>query len=217
MFPKKSFAIAILAVITVCASAQEFKKFRIGPTVGLNFASNSAKDVKPKVGFSIGALGEYNFTNNFYMTSALKFSLRNSKFSRGSYSPCYLEVPIHVGYRYSFNEKFSVFGEFGPYIGIGICGKAYEDNVLVEKEVITGLYAETVYEYRDITMDYFGDFKNLSVLGANRFDFGLGLAAGVEFARFQVRLGYDLGLTKIFDAEGSARNRNLYVAFSYMF
>ena len=223
MFLKKSFVIAILAVMTVSASAQDFKKFRFGPTVGLNLASNSAKDVKPKVGFSIGALGEYNFTNNFYMTGALKFSLKNSKFeneikgTHGSYEPCYIEIPIHGGYRYSFNDKFSVFGEFGPYFGIGVCGKAYENNVLMKKETVAGIYPETEYEFRDITMDYFGDFKNHSVLGASRFDFGLGVAAGVEFSKFQARLGYDFGLTKIFDVANSARNRNFYIAVSYMF
>lgn len=232
MFLKKSFAIAILAVMTVCASAQDFKKFRFGPTVGLNFASSTAPDVKPKVGFSIGALGEYNFTNNFYMTSALKFSQKNSKFEntkmgfRGSYKPCYFEIPIRGGYRHNFNDKFSVFGEFGPYFGIGVCGKAYSYqtvyDVYVEEKVYDGRYVviEDVY-YSEITKeytrDYFGDIKDQSTLGANRFDFGLGVAAGVEYSKFQARLGYDFGLTKIFDDANSARNRNLYIAVSYMF
>lgn len=242
MFLKKSFAIAILAVMTVCASAQDFKKFRFGPTVGLNLASNTAKEVKPKVGFSIGALGEYNFTNNFYMTSALKLSLKNSKLDgtefdkndktkvkkvfHDSYKPYYFEIPIHAGYRYSFNDKFSVFGELGPYIGIGVCGKAYSKetkyDVYVEEKVYNGRYVDIEDVHypeisKEYTIDYFGDFKDRSTVGANRFDFGLGFAAGIEFSKFQARLGYDFGLTKIFDVENSARNRNFYIALSYMF
>lgn len=197
---KRLFAVAILAVMTVSVSAQDFKKFRFGPTVGLNVATTTSAEVSSRVGFQVGALGEYNFNDNFFLLSAVKFSQKGGKFAGGggSFNPYYIEIPLHGGYRYNFNDKFSLFGEFGPYIGIGVCGKISEDG--------------------EPSINYFGN-EGMEALGAKakRFDFGLGLAAGAEYSNFQLRLGYDFGLTKLYDVVGSAKNRNFYIALSYMF
>lgn len=212
---KKLFAVAFLAVMTISATAQDFKKFRFGPTVGLNVATTTADEVGSRVGFSVGALAEYNFTDNVFMTGALKFSQKGGKYevavpgmavAKYSANPGYIELPIHAGYRYSFNDKFSIFGEFGPYIGIGVCGKS--------KVEING---------KEKSENYFGDpAKDEDTYGAKRFDFGLGFAAGAEFSKFQLRIGYDFGLTglenyDVPDPYKKSKNRNFYVALSYMF
>lgn len=187
---KKLFVVASLAVMTVSVCAQDFKKFRWGPTAGLNIASISSDETSSRVGFSVGAIGEYNFSDNLFMTGTLKFSQKG--FKSGDYfkaNPGYLEIPIHGGYRYSINEQFTVFGEFGPYFAFGVCGKA------------KGI---------DYSTDYFGD-------GTKRFDFGLGFAVGAEFSKFQLRLGYDLGLTKLSNGDGAPKNRNFNISISYMF
>lgn len=206
---KKLFAVAFLAVMTISATAQDFKKFRFGPTAGLNIATTTQDGVNSRVGFSVGALAEYNFTDNFFMTGALKFSQKGGKNKvdvlgytvKNSVNPGYIELPIHAGYRYSFNDKFSIFGEFGPYIGIGVCGK-YKREV---NGTVTTKY------------NYFGDDDDDDSMGAKRFDFGLGVAAGVEYSKIQARVGYDFGLTKIFEGDGAPKNRNFYIALSYMF
>ena len=196
---KKLFAVAFLAVMTISATAQDFKKFRFGPTIGLNISTmNSVADHSSKVGFNVGALAEYNFTDNIFMTGALKFSQKGFKYDDGDnkVNPGYIELPIHAGYRYSFNDKFSIFGEFGPYLAVGVCGKDKDD---------------------DSSIDYFGGENDFKTMRAKRFDFGLGFAAGVEYSKIQARVGYDFGLTKIFEGDGAPKNRNFYIALSYMF
>lgn len=207
---KKLFAVAFLAVMTLSANAQDFKKFRFGPTVGLNISTmNLDYNHSSKVGFNVGALAEYNFTDNIFMTGAVKFSQKGVKWNNlmrnGNdlkANPGYIEIPIHAGYRYSFNDNFSLFGEFGPYLAFGVCGKLKADG----------------YD----SIDYFGDDAKAVFGGkAKRFDFGLGFAVGAEYSKFQLRVGYDFGLTAAFDLPDyvgtSAKNRNLYFALSYMF
>lgn len=211
---KKLFAVAILAVMTLSANAQDFKKFRFGPTVGLNIATTTDAVVGSRVGFSVGALAEYNFTDNFFMTGALKFSQKGGKYDealagvvvKNSANPGYIELPIHAGYRYSFGQ-FSIFGEFGPYLAVGVCGKAKMEALGQERSI-----------------DYFGDPSDPddNSAGVKRFDFGLGVAAGAEYKKCQLRIGYDFGLTGLENYDVPApfkksKNRNFYVALSYMF
>ena len=210
---KKIFAVALLALATFTMNAQDFKKFRFGPTAGLNISTmNLDWDHSSRVGFNVGALVEYNFTKNFYVGSGLKFTQKGVKWNGIvnniddpdlKCNPYYLEIPLNAAYRYSFNDKLSVFGEVGPYFAFGVGGK---------------------YKNGDSSWGYFGDegedFMEMLTgeeIRAKRFDFGLGFAAGVEYAKFQLRVGYELGLTKAFNVDGSAKTRNLYVGLAYMF
>jgi hypothetical protein len=55
--------------------------------------------------------------------------------------------------------------------------------------------------------------------GLKRFDFGLGLRAGVSmFDHYRIYVGYDWGLVDIAQVSGDKiKNRNLYVGAAYMF
>ena len=206
---KKFFAISILALATLSMNAQDFKKFRFGPTAGLNVAKATSLDASMTIGFNVGARAEYNFSDNFYLGAGLLFTQKGYKWKgimqNGAdlkANPYYIEIPINAGYRYNFNDKVSVFGEVGPYIGFGIAGK----------------YKAEGYE----SAKFFGDEGKVMAatlfapgVEPKRVDFGLGFAAGVEISKFQVRLGYELGLTNIYT--GGCKNRNLYVGLSYMF
>lgn len=210
---KKIFAVALLALATITMNAQDFKKFRFGPTAGLNISTmNLDWDHSSRVGFNVGAICEYNFTNNWYVGSGLKFTQKGVRWNNIinnidnpnlKSTPGYLEIPVNIGGRYSFNDKFSIFAEVGPYFAFGVCGK---------------------YKIEGGSCNYFGDegedFMELltgTEVRAKRFDFGLGFAAGVEYAKFQLRVGYELGLTKAFNIDNSAKMRNLYVGLAYMF
>ena len=53
--------------------------------------------------------------------------------------------------------------------------------------------------------------------GLKRFDFGLGLKAGVEFSKkYQFAISYDFGLVEVAKDLGM-KNRNLMISLGYMF
>lgn len=89
-------------------------------------------------------------------------------------------------------------------MAVGLFGKA--------KLKVDGDIAD-IAELGDNSMseDIFGDD------GLKRFDFGLGLKAGVEFnKKYQVAISYDFGLVEVAKDLGM-KNRNLMISLGYMF
>lgn len=204
---KKVFIlIAILAISFVSVNAQQ--KLRWGITGGMNVSSFSITGFDSRIGFHLGAkaeLGLPQVTNGAYMDFGALLSLKGAQINGGSvgglnFNPYYLEVPVHIGYKYAVNESFSLFGSAGPYLAIGLFGNA-------SGKVNTGDDVESSEGSEPI----FGE-------GAlKRFDFGLGLKAGAEFnQKFQISIGYDWGLIETLEYTG-LKNRNLMISLSYMF
>ena len=143
------------------------------------------------------------------MDFAALLTLKGAKIDGGSiasikFNPYYLEVPVHVGYKYAVNDDFALFGNVGPYIAVGLFGKAkakVDGNIADLGELGTNSASE----------DIFGDD------GLKRFDFGLGLKAGVEFSKkYQFAISYDFGLVEVAKDLGM-KNRNLMISLGYMF
>lgn len=201
---KKYFVMfALLAVCFTSINAQE--GLRWGATFGMNSSNFSADLYSSKIGCHAGVRAElplYQIAEGVYLDMGALLSLKGAKLNGGSkgsvkYNPIYLEVPVHMGYKYAVNENFAVFGNAGPYIAMGLFGKLKANE-----------------EYWDT-----GSGKVFDEEGANmqRFDFGLGLKVGVEFCKqYQISFGYDWALLD--NADGiDNKNRNLMISFSYMF
>lgn len=196
---KKFLMTLAVACFALTASAQEKGDFRFGVTAGMNVSNITDMEMDSRIGFHVGAKAEYNITDNLYGNAALLFSQKGNQKEEGAYketeNPGYIELPIHIGYRFKMGDKVSIFGETGPYFAYGICGK-------------------DKFEGPDLDEDTkFFDYDN-----ANKFDFGWGVKAGVEYAKFQISLGYEYGITKVFDIDDvKPHNSNFMVSVAYMF
>ena len=188
---KSLLVVALMMCGITVASAQSMEKFRFGATFGMNVSTITKSDMDSKIGFNAGLRGEYNFTEDMYLGVGLGYSHKGVKEDDLKASAGYIEIPVHFGYRMGLTDKISTFGEFGPYFGIGVAGKWKFDGEKLD--------------------DFFGEDE------AKRFDMGLGLRAGVEFMqKYQVHIGYDFGLLKIYEDEKN-RNGNFTLGVSYMF
>ncbi|RGN39293.1 porin family protein [Bacteroides oleiciplenus] len=193
---------AVLAISFASMNAQENLKW--GATLGMNSSNFSSDGFSSKIGFHAGVkaeLGLPQIAEGVYLDFGALLSLKGAKVNYGSYdikyNPCYLEVPVHMGYKYAVNENFAVFGNVGPYLAIGLFGKAKSDGSGVE----------------NISENVFDEDGG----GMKRFDLGLGLKFGVEFCKkYQVAFGYDWGLIDNADHIDN-KNRNLMLSLSYMF
>lgn len=203
------FVVALMAV--TAASAQSL---RYGVTGAMNVA-NYAMEVDgisfnpdSRIGFRAGFRMEMDapfIYDGFYFDGEVLLSAKGAKFDTSSGDdvssvvsrPYYLEIPLHIGYRYMFGRgNFGIFGSFGPYFGVGIFG--------TNKVTVAGVESKP---------DAF------SSDGLKRFDFGVGLRAGVTmFDHYRIYLGYDWGLIDVAKSGGNKiNNRNFYVGASYMF
>ena len=201
-----------IVTVSVTASAQEM---RYGVVGAINFDSYSMEsadfsiDSDSRVGFRVGFRAEMDASfiyRGFYFDGEAVLSSKGAEFSgvngdmlaNVTSRPYYLEIPIHIGYKYLFgDDDFGVFGSFGPYFGIGLFGK---DKYFTGNETTK--------------IDSFSN-NNLK-----RFDFGLGLRGGIcMFDHYRLYLGYDWGLVNISQIGNGVKayNRNFYIGASYMF
>lgn len=196
---KKFLMTLAVACFALTASAQEKGDFRFGVTAGMNVSNITDMEMDSRIGFHVGAKAEYNITDNLYGSAALLFSQKGNKKEEDgeklTQNPGYLELPIHIGYRFKMGDKVSIFAETGPYFAYGICGKSKLEVLGLEEDV-----------------KFFDDDD------VNKFDFGWGVKAGVEYAKFQISLGYEHGITEVFDYAGlDSHNSNFMVSVAYMF
>lgn len=199
--------VAILAIGLGSVNAQD--NLRWGVTAGMNVSNLKVSGFDSRIGFHAGAkaeLGLPQVTEGAYLDFGALLSLKGAKVDGGSLgsikmNPCYLEIPVHIGYKYAVNDNFTLFANAGPYFGIGLFGKLKTTGTIKnELESLAGKSSENI----------FGDD------GFKRFDFGLGLKAGMEFSKkYQLSIGYDFGLTETSDA--GTKNRNLMISLGLMF
>ena len=201
---------ALTAIAMVSVNAQDNLKW--GVMAGMNVSKYTFTGFDNRVGFHAGVKAELGLSqeaSGAYMDFAALLTLKGAKIDGGSiatvkFNPYYLEIPVHVGYKYAVNENFALFGSVGPYLAVGLFGKA---KLKVDGDIadIAELGGNSMSE------DIFGDD------GLKRFDFGLGLKAGVEFSKkYQVALSYDFGLIDV-QKDLGMKNRNLMISFGYMF
>lgn len=200
---KKFFSLLFITIASISSAFAQ--NLSCEAVAGLNISDVTKFD--SKVGFHAGVRGTYNFTENYvgaYVNAGALIALKGCQKDYGELletkiNAYYLEIPIHAGYKHALNENIAIFGEFGPYFGIGLFGKSKIKS-----------------EGESISVDTFSD-----EMGIKRFDMGLGFRLGVEFKnRIPVSIGYDFGLTNISDDsedEGSFKNSNLSISIGYKF
>ena len=222
---KKLVLACVCACLVLGARAQESEKkftdgIRWAGSFGMNVAKFSSSAMSSRVGFHLGVRAEKDLpalSKGIYASAAALLSLKGSKIDGGElmdvkYNPWFLEIPVHIGYKFEVSEKFTVFGKFGPYFALGLFGKAKADVLDWDEDSF-----DTVTKTEKFNI--FGDG------GLKRFDFGLGLHAGVEFEKkWQLSIGYDFGLMKAYkdnsediDLADGLKHRNLSISLSHFF
>lgn len=209
----RKLSIFLLLVIIFGINANAQQNVRFGVVAGANVSKFSSALFHSRLGFHLGVRAEVplsNLSENVYLESSALISLKGAKIDWGDlgkykYNPYYLEIPIHIGYKHIVTDNFAVFGSAGPYLAVGLFGKAkFNDNI-------------DLLDIEESDVNLFGNDA------MKRFDFGLGVKAGLEFNnKYRLSIGYDSGLNNIIkdndeDIAVNIKNRNLHISFGYMF
>ncbi len=169
-----------------------------GIKAGLNLSNSRIKDDDDTLsddfimnpGFHIGPTVEFPINELFSFESGLLLSTKGFKVSdKGTHmgetydykqkmNLLYLDVPLTAKASYDIGGA-KIYGTFGPYIGMGLSGKA--------KYEAAGHTDEDDINFGSDEDD--DDFK--------RFDYGLTAGAGIDFNAIQIGITYGLGLANI--------------------
>ncbi len=151
------------------------------------------------IGYQLGAIADYNFSENFYLGSGLNLQNKGVKDALdglidGYLAGTYLTLPIHVGYRFNLSDASYLHVQAGPQLACGLFGSEIE------------------WEEGE-TSDYFDEGW------ANRFELGVGAKVGVEFKKkWQINLGVNYGVTEWGDDTGSGAHMfDATLGAAYMF
>lgn len=198
----KTTIVAIALFVGVTVNAQNLPvQFGVKGGVNLSNITDGDNGGDAKVGFNVGITLDYAIASDLYLLTGLEYSMKGMKDSGIKLNLSYLQLPVHVGYKMSMTENTKIVLHAGPYLGYAVDGK---------------------WKVGSVSVDAFSDEFNDATEGAvklGRFDFGLGLGVGLEVDKISIGLGYDFGLTNIYDGsfDGKLRNMNAYLSVGYKF
>lgn len=206
-----TYSIALFAMSsTLTTSAQSF-----GVKAGLNLSTQLAKndddtysdDYKLKPGIHVGGTAEFELMDMITFEPGVLISTKGyrMKEEEGDYKSVstlnlvYLEIPLNAKATFDLGG-INVFGYAGPYLAVGLTGKA-KSKVTVDGD--TEKDSESVEWGSD-------DDK------AKRLDFGLNFGAGAQLTdELSVSLGYGLGLGNLSNyTDNGTKIKNRVIALS---
>lgn len=189
---KKIFILAVMAIISITASAEVAQGFRMGVRANIGISNVVHKGNSMNLGYGAGWVAEYNFNSKLFLQSGIglqSISHKQDNIRGGALNAYYAQLPIHVGYRFNIGEVNKLFVQAGPTLGVGIFG--------------------STIKWDNGTKDNYFDL-------ANRFDLGVGCRVGMEFTKLIVSVGADYGVIKN-TGEIEGNNLSVNLGVGYMF
>ena len=205
----KVLLIIMISMLSFQSYAQSF-----GVKGGLSLANMLIEDedetmsdeFSMKPGFHVGGFIDYSLSDFLSVEASLLLNTKGFKWEDGDYimkfKLLYLDIPIALKASYNLSDNLTMYGAVGPYLGIGLSGKA--------KSEYDGETDEENIEWGNNEDE--DDLK--------RFEFGATFGGGVEIGAIQVGISYDLGLANISsytDYGSTIKNRVLKFSVGYKF
>ncbi len=210
---KKLFFAAIALVATsFAAQAQINPRIEVAGNIARTTLTNSKGDnvtgLKIHPGFRAGVAVEIGIASGVYIAPGLVFRQEGNK-EEGAVSGTtktlsntlnYVSLPVDLGIRIPLSESLAVSAEFGPTFSYGV-SSSFESVALVKSNLKE-------------TYDAFKEKRY------NRFDMSINASVAVEFSKFYVRLGTDLGVVnnlKEAVEKASSKNNSFFLGLGYRF
>jgi hypothetical protein len=187
---------------------------------GVNLANVSVTDngrvddANMLTSFHVGIIGDLPIAGIVSFQPGLLYTGKGSKVQKGNegdigyfkqtFNPSYIEVPMNLVFKTPAVKSTRFFAGAGPYIAIGVAGKAKtESNFGVG---ITKTEHDIEFSNDDPTTFNEEEGTGFGVL--KRFDYGLNGTAGIEGKSIVFSVNYGLGLAKLQSGSNSSEDNN---------
>jgi len=113
-------------------------------------------------------------------------------------NPYYLDVPVMLSLKGTLAENLALRAQAGPYLGLGLFGKGVSSSERYDNGVPDARNGEKT-KVKNVFSPTEEEKQNFEMIGGglSRFNFGIGLGAGIEFSNFYVGMSYNYGLTSL--------------------
>lgn len=211
----KSYYFALLLLILLVSPHLTEAQVRFGIKGGVNSANlrHEAINFDPLLRFQGGVVVDVSISPHFSIQPSFLYSAKGYSVDFGEFDQNgkptgkqdqlklkvnYVEIPFLALYKTELGKGFRFFAGVGPYLGIGIDGKA----------------TSNAKNYEDQPISF--NKEGLRALNYERFDYGLSAAVGLEYRNFMLGLNYNSGLRNVLISTKS-HNRTLGLTAGYLF
>lgn len=197
--------VIVLLVLVVCSVKAQTYRLEVGynnPVLkGVDVSSTFYNGIK------LGGTAEYDLKNNLSLLTGVLYNIvysnkiqkyPNLTSVKSISFGHFLDIPVHVTYTYPFSKSLKAFGFAGPNLNIGLFQSLNStSNVSYIPSKFLDLYKDAVL---------------------NRLNLQLGVGAGVQWKKYQIKAGYDFGVNNLNRLNTGTLNQNeWYVTFGYDF
>jgi len=206
-------ATAILLTATVNAQNARIE-------AGINLANVSVTDngrvddANMLTSFRLGIIGDIKIAPMVAFQPGIVYTGKGSKVQKGqpgdnayfkqTTNPFYFEVPANIVFKFPFASESHFFVGAGPYLAIGVSGKAKTDKTILG--VSSHTEKNIVFSDDDPTTLDEEEGTGLGVM--KRFDYGLNGTAGIAGKSVVLSANYGLGLAKLQSGSNSSADNN---------
>ena len=216
---KKIFFVMVLAIVGLATASAQLK---IGVKAGMNTSTISeiktlsytgvngllgwTSNVSYKAGFHVGLTARYLFadalgveTGLFYSQIGGRIKMHADFFEQTTmdvfetFNPSYLQLPVQLLYKIDLGLGLALVPSAGIYVGYGLGGKVGYKAKASTSQLKQELEEEiALFDKSELFKPKSEGGKDL-----NRFDYGATFGLNVEYQKFTIGVGYDLGLARL--------------------
>lgn len=202
----------------------------VGVKAGLNLSElkGHPENMKSDIGFNAGIVVDYNFNPNLYLSSGIEFHNKRIKYDHEVHSipgysmvipssskkAMYLQVPLHLGYKFYATDMFKISPHAGLYAAYGVGGRIeVGESVHIDGEPDAMNINDFVNRFPGFKRvgDTFGGY------GFKKFDYGIGIGLLFEYDKVGLGINYDFGLKNISRDNDKINTRSGYITLGYKF
>lgn len=216
---------------------EQNRKVTVGVKAGINISdfTDFSEESANKVGFNAGITVDYAINRNLYLSSGLEFFNRKMKYDYednnktttelfnipdGVIKAMYLQVPLHIGYKFELSRDFNISIHGGPYVAYGVGGRVEMGDWVYFDGSNTPIhlndFVKNVRGFKRVLYTFEDDIKGRHGKGFKRFDWGLGLGLLLEYQRVGLGVNYDFGLQDV-SRDGDIKVRTGYLTLGCKF
>jgi len=178
------FRILIVLLVVVCSVNAQIYRLEVGYNNPVRVGSGISSTFFN--GVQVGGTAEFDLKNQFSLLTGVLYNFvysdkiqkypNSTRVTYVSYGH-FLNIPLHVTYTYPFSKKLKGFGYAGPNINIGLYQTV---NTTSDVSYVPSQFADL---YKDALL--------------SRLNIQLGIGAGLQWKRYQLKAGYDFGLNNL--------------------